>query len=143
MSVSPLIHLPMLPDNHTFSDDKLEFFYNSSGKLVIPPVFFNLGIKQILKRLTKQVTDQSGTSRLELTEVWDKWTEEAFVAYPFFDTAQRDELNRPFVKYAKTYENKLKFAIHMQLYFGTAKQCGRDGRGEDDVRGRYCGEGWR
>jgi len=123
MSVSPLIHLPMLPDNHTFSDDKMEFFYSPSGKLVIPPVFFTLVINRILKRLTKQVTD-NGTSRLELTEEGNKWTDEAFVAYPFFDATQRDELNRPFAKYEKTNENKLKFAIHMQMYFGTAKQYG-------------------
>ena len=114
MSVSPLIHLPMLPDNHTFSDDTMEFFYSPSGKLVIPPVFFTLAINRILKRLTKQVTD-NGTSRLELTEECNKWTDEAFVAYPFFDATQRDELNRPFAKYEKTNEN---------MYFGTSKQYG-------------------
>lgn len=120
MSAPPRINLPLLPEAHAWADHQLQFFYDTDGKLVIPPSFFNHLIDRNLGRLTCITTDEDGATKPGLTEIGRQWTDDAWPAFPFFDRDQRDELHRPFHKYEKTCENKLKFARHMQTYFSTS-----------------------
>jgi len=122
--MSPLparINLPLLPDNHIWSDNTLEFFYDSEGKLILPPSFFSHQIKRNIDRLTTmEINAEDGRSRPVLTEAGRSWTDDAWIAFPFLDSEQRDEFQRPFAKYDKTPENQLKFALHVKTYFSSS-----------------------
>lgn len=116
-AIDPKIPLPLLPDNHVWDESRLDFFYDSvDGKLLLPPAFFNQHIGRILARLTIRTEDG-----LALTEKGMRWTDEAWPAWPFFDSSQRDDLHRPYYKYEKTAENQLKYAVFIQTYFGTSR----------------------
>lgn len=121
-SIPPRIILPFVSDNHQWDETHLEFFYDFDQKLLLPPGLFNHCINRILPRLTTtQVDPDDGSSRTVLTEAGNQWTDNTFKAYPFFDREQRDEMSRPYVKYEKNDENKLRYALLVQTYFGTTK----------------------
>ena len=112
-------HLPSYPDGHNWSKDHVELFKNQHGQLIIPPNFFDLGIKRNLRALTKVVHKPPGrTQETVLTAKGEIWTDQAYAAYPFFDKDQRDEFGKPCVKRIKSSENKLAFALLIQKLFG-------------------------
>jgi hypothetical protein len=113
-------HLPVYPDGHNWSRNQIELFKNQHGQLIIPPNFFDVGIKRNLRALTKVVLRPPGrTQETVLTEKGEIWTDQAYAAYPFFDKDQRDEFGKPCVKRIKSSESKLAFALLIQKLFGS------------------------
>jgi hypothetical protein len=91
---SPRIILPsFLPGETVYRKNDNTLYYNSNGKVLLPPdLFSNLKSVNSLREEKKD-----GSNEFVLTETGDKWASHFWQLYPFL-RAERDNLQRPEAK---------------------------------------------